>query len=86
MEGCVAQAEGIGDDQLLIRQHASLQAVQVSICGNFLGQVCAYSHHLYPTLIKLSAQFFQSTQLADAVGSPVRPEKLDKHQVPIEDS
>jgi hypothetical protein len=33
----------------------------VALIGNFLGPISAYSHDLHPTLIELSAQFFQST-------------------------
>ena len=51
---------------------------------NFFRPVGAYSNDLYTTLIKLSAKFFQPTQLADTVGSPVRPEKLDENQVTVQ--
>ena len=51
----VAQAKGIRDVQLQVRQHARLNAVQVAVRGNFLGQVGTYSDHLYPALIELSA-------------------------------
>ena len=82
--GGIAQAKGIGDDQFRVRQHPCLQAVQVPVRGNFLRPVGTYSNNLHPTPIELSAQFLQSTQLADTVGSPVGSEKLDQHEVPME--
>ena len=54
--------------------------MQVPVRGNFLRPVGTYSDHLYTALIELSAQFFQSTQLADTVGSPVGPEELEEHE------
>ena len=58
--------------------------MHVSVRGNFLGPVGAHSDHLYTTPIELRAQFFQSTQLADAVGSPVGSEKLDQDEMSVE--
>ncbi len=58
--------------------------MQVSLRRDVLGQVGAYSDDLHTTPIELSAQFFQPTQLADAVGSPVCPEKLDQDEVIVE--
>ena len=61
MKGRIAQAKGIGHRQARIRQHGGLQAMQMPFIGDFFGQVGAYSDDLYPTLIELSAQFFQPT-------------------------
>ncbi len=56
-----------------------LKPVQVPVFGYFFRPVGAYSDHLYTPPIEFSAKLFQSTQLADTVGSPVRPEKLNKN-------
>ena len=61
MKRGIPQAEGIGDDKIWVGQHARLQSVQVPVCGNFLGVVGAYSHHLHTAPIEFSAQFFQPT-------------------------
>lgn len=59
MESRIAQAEGIGNHQLLVRQHACLQPVTVPMFCNVLGQVGTYSKHLHATLVELSAQFLE---------------------------
>ena len=57
--------------------------MEMPLFGNFFGQICAYSHYLYPAPVKLSTQFLQPAQLADTVGSPVCPEKLDEDQMTV---
>ena len=61
MDAGIAQAEGIGDREINIRQHTGLQAVQVSLVGNGLGRVRADRHDLYTAPVKLGAQFLQPT-------------------------
>ena len=61
-----------------------LQAVEVTVGSNFVRPVGTDSHHLHTPPIEFSAKLFQSTQLADTVGSPVRPEELYQYQVAIE--
>ena len=61
MEAGIAEPESIGHHQVDIGQHSSLQAMEVTLIRNFLRRVGAYSEHLHPTPIELSAQFFQPT-------------------------
>lgn len=84
MECRITQAESVGDDQFLVGKHAGLQPVKMPFLCDVLRQVGAYSDHLHTTLIELSAQLFQPTQLADTIGSPVRAKKFDKDEVSIE--
>ncbi len=83
MNSSISQAECICNNQFRVRQHACLQSVQVPVCRDFFGPIGTYSNYLHTTLIEFSAQLFQSTQLADTVGSPMRPEKLDQDEMSI---
>lgn len=58
--------------------------MEMASVRNDLGQVDTHGEDLYAALVKLRAQFFQSTQLADTVGSPVCSEEFYEYQMPIE--
>ena len=76
----------LSDQQLLIREHRRVQTVQMAAVGNNLRKIHTHREHLYTALIKISAQLFESTQLADTVGSPMRSEKLNQYQVSIQNT
>ena len=80
MDPLIPQPEGIGYDKIPIRQHTGLQAVAPSLPPYHFREVRADRNHLYAPLIKLGPKFFQSPQLGDTVGSPVRTEELDQHR------
>ena len=84
MDSLVAQAESIGNREVLVRQHGRLQPVNVALVADFLDGIGTHGHNLNTAPIEFSAQFFQPTQLADTVGSPVRPEEFYKDQVPVQ--
>jgi hypothetical protein len=61
MKPLVSQSELIRNGKLLVRQHGRLQTMEMASVCNDLGQIDTHREDFNAALIKLCAQFFQST-------------------------
>jgi len=60
MEQCVAQPEGIGHAEVVVRQHDCLNAMRIAPVLEFFDRVGAHGQDLNPAFIKLWPKGFES--------------------------